>query len=68
MRYFYKPHFERNLRFNLFMRLFYRTVPLYLFAPMDEQPVVHLTDFGDSGVVSSTQSTIDPCSASTFSR
>ncbi|VDK79575.1 unnamed protein product [Litomosoides sigmodontis] len=46
----------------------YRTVPLYLFAPMDEQPAVHLTDFGDSGVVSSTQSTLDPCSASTFSR
>ncbi|KAK6107281.1 Ankyrin repeats (3 copies) family protein [Brugia pahangi] len=46
----------------------YRTVPLYLFAPMDEQPVVHLTEYGDSGVVSSTQSTTDPRSASTLSR
>ncbi|EJD74145.1 CAMK/DAPK/DAPK protein kinase, variant [Loa loa] len=46
----------------------YRTVPLYLFAPIDEQPVAHLTEYGDSGVVSSTQSTIDPCSASNLSR
>uniref|UniRef100_A0A0R3Q9W1 Transposase n=1 Tax=Brugia timori TaxID=42155 RepID=A0A0R3Q9W1_9BILA len=41
---------------------------LYLFAPMDEQPMVHLTEYGDSGVVSSTQSTTDPRSASTLSR
>uniref|UniRef100_A0A183TYJ6 Death domain-containing protein n=1 Tax=Toxocara canis TaxID=6265 RepID=A0A183TYJ6_TOXCA len=46
----------------------YRTVPLYLFAPLDEQPVTHLTECGDSGVVSSTQSTTDPRSASTLSR
>ncbi len=47
----------------------YRTVPLYLFAPL-EDPVAptHLTDCGDSGVVSSSHSTADPRSASTVSR
>ncbi|VDO40695.1 unnamed protein product [Onchocerca flexuosa] len=46
----------------------YRTVPLYLFAPLEEQQMIHLTEYGDSGVVSSTQSTTDPRSASTLSR
>uniref|UniRef100_A0A0N5D537 Non-specific serine/threonine protein kinase n=1 Tax=Thelazia callipaeda TaxID=103827 RepID=A0A0N5D537_THECL len=46
----------------------YRTVPLYLFAPLDEQPTLHLTECGDSGVVSSTQSTTGPRSGSTLSR
>uniref|UniRef100_A0A0N5A9F4 Non-specific serine/threonine protein kinase n=1 Tax=Syphacia muris TaxID=451379 RepID=A0A0N5A9F4_9BILA len=46
----------------------YRTVPLYLFAPLDEQPTSNITECRDSGVVSSTQSTTDPRSTSTLSR
>lgn len=34
----------------------YRTVPLYLFAPLDDPPPVHLTDCADSGVASSNHS------------
>uniref|UniRef100_A0A914VG62 Death domain-containing protein n=1 Tax=Plectus sambesii TaxID=2011161 RepID=A0A914VG62_9BILA len=34
----------------------YRTVPLYLFAPLDDAAPVHLTDCGDSGVASSNHS------------
>lgn len=46
----------------------YRTVPLYLFAPLDEQPTANMIECRDSGVVSSTQSTTDPRSTSTLSR
>lgn len=63
---FLQTAFRKKSRHLIF--LFHRTVPLYLFAPMDEQPLVHLTEYGDSGVVSSTQSTTDPRSASTLSR
>lgn len=45
----------------------YRTVPLYLFAPLDEA-ALHLTDCGDSGVVSSSHSSAEPRTASTVSR
>ncbi|ETN85522.1 death domain protein [Necator americanus] len=40
----------------------YRTVPLYLFAPLDD--TVHPADCGDSGVVSSCHSTGDPRTSS----
>lgn len=61
--------FQTFVREKIF-NFWFRTVPLYLFAPMDElHPVVHLTEYGDSGVVSSAQSTADPPrSASTLSR
>uniref|UniRef100_A0A7I4Y1A2 Non-specific serine/threonine protein kinase n=1 Tax=Haemonchus contortus TaxID=6289 RepID=A0A7I4Y1A2_HAECO len=41
----------------------YRTVPLYLFAPLDDTGV-HPTDCGDSGVVSSCHSTGNPRTSS----
>uniref|UniRef100_A0A158P882 Non-specific serine/threonine protein kinase n=1 Tax=Angiostrongylus cantonensis TaxID=6313 RepID=A0A158P882_ANGCA len=40
----------------------YRTVPLYLFAPLED--TVHPTDCGDSGVVSSCHSTSNPRTSS----
>lgn len=38
----------------------YRTVPLYLFAPLDETHSTPLSGCNDSGVVSSSHSTVEP--------